>query len=92
MTTVGARLSGEGKTMKVDKRNIESFIRVRRDLGGTDQQIAAQLGSVGTTTIATWRNKFKIRPANKFRPHFTGRYGPDALERFQSMVEKGAII
>ena len=56
--------------MKVDKTNIEKFIREKVEIEAlTDAQIA-QLLNVGTSTVSHWRNKFNIKPADKFKRKF----------------------
>ena len=77
--------------MKVNKQKIESFIRDGVNKGETDQKMAIRLG-VGTTTIAQWRKRFEIEPANKFPVHFRKEYGPDALESLRSLVERKATL
>jgi len=56
--------------MKIDKADIEQFIRTKIELETlTDAQIACLL-QVGTSTVAHWRNKFHIKPADKFKRKF----------------------
>ncbi len=72
--------------MKINKTNIEKFIRDKVEVEAlTDAQIARLL-NVGTSTVSHWRNKFDIRPADKFKRKFKEKYGPDALEGFDMMV------
>ena len=53
--------------MKIDKAYIEQFIRTKIELERfTDAQIARLL-NVGTSTVSHWRNKFHIKPADKFK-------------------------
>lgn len=74
--------------MKVDKRSIESVIRAGNVQGLTDKRIAAQL-DLGLTTISHWRNKFGIKPADKFYRKFSEKYAnAGGLEHFRFMVEE----
>lgn len=78
--------------MKIDKRHIEQFIREKVEVDNlTDAQIAVLLG-VATSTVCHWRNKFNIKPSDKFRRHFKEKYGEDALETFQVMVTNRAML
>jgi transposase len=78
--------------MKIDKTNIEQFIREKVEIDAlTDAQIARLL-NVGTSTISHWRNKFNIRPADKFKRKFKEKYGPDALESFHMMVKNRTTL
>jgi len=75
-------------TMKIDKARIEQFIREKVEIETlTDAQIARLL-NVGTSTVSHWRNKFHIKPADKFKRKFKEKYGPDALECFDMMIKK----
>ena len=78
--------------MKVNKEEIEPFIRVRVAQGFTDREIASQYGTVGISTIAHWRNRFNIRPADKFLRNFTKKYGDGAPERFHALAERGVSL
>ena len=78
--------------MKIDKSSIEQFIREKVEVEAlTDAQIA-QLLDVGTSTISHWRNKFNIRPADKFKRKFKEKYGPDAIESFDMMVRNRTTL
>jgi transposase len=78
--------------MKVDKENIEKFIREKVEVEAlTDAQIARLL-NVGTSTISHWRNKFNIKPADKFKRKFKEKYGHDALESFDMMVRNRTTL
>ena len=78
--------------MKIDKANIEQFIREKVEIDAlTDAQIARLL-NVGTSTISHWRNKFNIKPADKFKRKFKEKYGPDALESFHLMVKNRTTL
>jgi len=78
--------------LKIDKTRIEQFIREKVEVDTlTDAQIARQL-NVGISTISHWRNKFNIKPANKFKRNFKERYGPDALEKFHRMIRNEATL
>lgn len=78
--------------MKIDKSSIEQFIREKVEVEAlTDAQIA-QLLDVGTSTISHWRNKFKIRPADKFKRKFKEKYGPDAIDCFDMMVRNRTTL
>ena len=78
--------------MKIDKLSIERFIREKVELEAlTDAQIA-QLLDVGTSTISHWRNKFSIRPADKFKRKFKEKYGTDAIECFDIMVRNRTTL
>ena len=81
-----------GIAMKIDKTNIEQFIREKVEVDAlTDAQIARLL-NVGTSTISHWRNKFNIKPADKFKRKFKEKYGPDALESFDMMVRNRTTL
>lgn len=72
--------------MKINRARIEQFLR--ENVEGktlTDAQMARVL-KVATSTVSHWRNKFQIKPADKFHRKFTEKYGPDALECFERMV------
>jgi len=72
--------------MKIDKARIEQFIREKVEIETlTDAQIARLL-NVGTSTLSHWRNKFHIKPADKFKRKFKEKYGSDALECFDMMI------
>lgn len=78
--------------MKIDKALIEQFIREKVEIETlTDAQIARIL-NVGTSTVSHWRNKFNIRPANKFKRKFREKYGSDALEWFDMMVRRSSTL
>ena len=78
--------------MKIDKANIEQFIREKVEIDAlTDAQIARLL-NVGTSTISHWRNKFNIKPADKFKRKFKEKYGPDALDSFHMMVKNRTTL
>jgi transposase len=78
--------------MKVDKTNIEKFIREKVETEAlTDAQIARLL-NVGTSTVSHWRNKFNIKPADKFKRKFKEKYGVDAIECFDMMVKNRATL
>jgi len=78
--------------MKIDKAHLEQFIRTKIELETlTDAQIARLL-HVGTSTASHWRNKFHIKPADKFKRKFQEKYGPDALERFDILIRHGATL
>jgi transposase len=78
--------------MKIDKTNIERFIREKIEIEAlTDAQIARLL-NVGTSTISHWRNKFNIKPADKFKRKFKEKYGPDAIDSFDMMVQNQTTL
>lgn len=78
--------------MKIDKSRIEQFLREKVEVEAlTDAQIAKLL-NVGTSTVSHWRNKFNIKPADKFKRKFKEKYGPDALECFDMMVKNRATL
>jgi hypothetical protein len=78
--------------MKIDKAQIEQFLRTKIELETlTDAQIAGLL-HVGPSTVANWRNKLHIKPADKFKRKFQEKYGPDALESFDSLIRHGATL
>jgi DNA-binding transcriptional regulator YiaG len=78
--------------MKIDKSRIEQFIRDKVEIETlTDAQIARLL-NVGTSTVSHWRNKFHIRPANKFKRKFKEKYGSDALDCFDMMVKNRSTL
>ena len=78
--------------MKIDKARIEHFIRTKVEMETlTDTQIARLL-NVSPSTAAHWRNKFHIKPADKFQRKFQEKYGPDALACFTVMRRHGATL
>ena len=78
--------------MKIDKSRIEQFIREKVEIETlTDAQIARLL-NVGTSTVSHWRNKFNIKPADKFKRKFKEKYGSDALEYFDMMIKNRATL
>ncbi|OHA02579.1 MAG: hypothetical protein A3J10_01130 [Candidatus Sungbacteria bacterium RIFCSPLOWO2_02_FULL_54_10] len=79
-------------TLKIDKRYIEGFIRGKVETEAlTDRQIAVLL-DVGTSTVSHWRNKFNIKPSDKFSRNFKEKYGPDALDQLDIMVQGRAAL
>ncbi len=78
--------------MKIDKARLEQFIRTKVERETlTDAQIACLL-NVGASTASHWRNKFHIKPADKFKRKFQEKYGPDALESFDMMIKHRATL
>ena len=78
--------------MKIDKSRIEQFIREKIEMETlTDAQIARLL-NVGASTVSHWRNKFNIRPDDKFKRKFKEKYGPDALACFDMMIRNRATL
>ena len=78
--------------MKFETAYLEEFIRTKVELETlTDAQIARLL-NVGTSTVSHWRNKFHIKPANKFKRKFQEKYGPDALNSFDILIQHGATL
>ena len=78
--------------MKIDKVRIEYFIRTKVEMETlTDAQIARLLNVVNSTA-SYWRNKFHIKPADKFQRKFQEKYGPDALACFTMMRRHGATL
>ena len=78
--------------MKIKKHGIEQFIREKVEIETlTDEQIARLL-DVGASTVSYWRNKFNIKPADKFKRKFKEKYGPDALEYFGMMIRNRATL
>lgn len=73
--------------MKIDRAGIEQFIREKVEIETLTDAEIARLLKVGTSTISHWRNKFNIRPADKFKRKFREKYGSDALEYFDMMVK-----
>jgi len=81
-----------GRAMKFDTAYLEEFIRTKIELETlTDAQIARLL-NVGTSTVSHWRNKFHIKPADKFKRKFEEKYGPDALRSFDILVQHNATL
>ena len=73
--------------MKIDESCIESFIREKVEIETlSDAQIAGLL-NVSQATVTHWRNKFNIKPADKFKRKFKEKYGQDALECFDMLVK-----
>jgi len=78
--------------MKIDKSRIEQFLRAKVEIETlTDAQIACLL-KVNTSTASHWRNKFHIRPADKFKRKFKEKYGTEALEYFDVMIRHSATL
>lgn len=78
--------------MKIDKWGVEQFIREKVEIETlTDEQIAHLL-EVGTSAVCLWRNKFNIKPADKFKRKFKEKYGTDALEKFATMIQNRATL
>jgi len=78
--------------MHIDKAHLEQFLRTKIELETlTDAQIARIL-HVGMSTVAHWRHKFHIKPADKFKRKFQEKYGPDALKHFERLVRQGATL
>jgi len=78
--------------MKIDKGHIEQFIRTKVELEALSDTQIARLLNVGTSTASHWRNKFHIKPADKFQRKFKEKYGPDALEYFDMRIRYGATL
>ncbi len=78
--------------MKIDKKDIEKFLREKVEIDRLADYQIAQILDVGTTTIFNWRNKFKIPPADKFERKFKEKYGENAIDIFQEMVEQNATF
>lgn len=78
--------------MKIDKKDIEKFLREKVEIDRLADYQIAQILDVGTTTIFNWRNKFKILPADKFERKFKEKYGENAIDIFQKMVEQNATF
>jgi len=81
-----------GVAMKIDKAQIEQFIRAKIELETLGDAQIARLLNVGTSTASHWRNKFHIKPADKFKRKFQEKYGPDALESFDMMIKHRATL
>jgi len=78
--------------MHIDKAHLEQFLRTKIELETlTDAQIARVL-HVGSSTVTHWRHKFRIKPADKFKRKFQEKYGPNALERFESLIRQGVTL
>ena len=78
--------------MKIDKAQIEQFIREKVEVETlTDTQIAGLL-DLATSTICHWRNAYHIKPADKFRRKFKEKYGDDALDVFDGMIKNRATL
>jgi hypothetical protein len=78
--------------MHIDKAHLEQFLRTKIELEAlTDTQIARLL-HVGASTVAHWRYKFYIKPADKFKRKFREKYGPEALESFDALIREGATL
>jgi hypothetical protein len=78
--------------MKIDKAHIEQFIRTKVEQERLSDAQMAQLLHVGTSTAAHWRNKFHIKPAEKFGRKFQEKYGPDALACFDLIICRGGSL
>jgi hypothetical protein len=46
----------------------------------------------GNAKRSFWRNAFHIKPADKFKRKFQEKYGPDALESFDMMIQYGVTL
>lgn len=57
----------------------------------SDAQIACLL-NVATSTIAKWRNAFKIKPADKFERKFKEKYGKDSFNVFDAMARSNVSL
>jgi len=80
------------RPIKIDKGHIEQFIRTKVEQERLGDAQIAQLLHVGTSTASHWRNKFHIKPADKFERKFQEKYGPDALECFDMMICHGGSL
>lgn len=78
--------------MKIDKAKIEKFIREKVEVEALADAQIARLLNVGTSTISHWRNKFHIKPADKFQRKFKEKYGPDAITCLDMMVKNRATL
>ena len=78
--------------MKIDKANIENFLREKVEVEALADAQIARLLNVGASTISHWRHKFHIKPADKFQRKFKEKYGPDAIECLDMMVKDGATL
>jgi hypothetical protein len=78
--------------MDIEKAHLEHLLRTKIELEAlTDAQIARLL-HVGASTVAHWRYKFHIKPADKFKRKFQEKYGPEALESFDTLVREGVTL
>ncbi len=78
--------------MKINRASIEETLRENVErLGLCDHEIAQKL-NVGTTTINCWRNRFNIKPADKFHWRFREKYGQIAEQEFRELVEQGVSL
>jgi transposase len=78
--------------MKINKQLIEQFIREKVEIETLSDMQIAHLLNVGPSTVSHWRNRFHIRPADKFRRKFTEKYGLHALAWFDTMVKNRATL
>jgi len=78
--------------MKIDKGQIEQFIRTKVEQEQLGDAQIAQLLHVGASTASHWRNKFHIKPAEKFGRKFQEKYGVDALECFDMIICRGGSL
>ena len=78
--------------MKIDKGHIEQFIRTKVEQERLGNAQIAQLLHVGTSTASHWRNKFHIKPADKFERKFQEKYGLDALACFDRIIRHGGSL
>lgn len=78
--------------MKIDKTTIERFIREKVEIDALSDAQIARLLNVGTSTVSHWRNRFNIKPADKFKRKFREKYGLDAIESFDMMVRNRATL
>lgn len=78
--------------MKINRNTIEKILRDNIERRGLCDHEIAQMLNVGTTTVNCWRNRFSIRPAEKFHRRFREKYGEVAEQQFRELVEQGVSL
>jgi transposase len=77
---------------RIDKADIERFLREKLEAEALSDAQIARLLNVGTSTVSHWRNKFNIKPADKFKRKFKEKYGLNAIEEFDMFVKNRATL
>ncbi len=78
--------------MKINRYTIERILRESVEHQGMCDHEIAEMLKVGTTTVNCWRNRFKIKPAEKFHRRFREKYGEVAEQRFRKLIEQGMSL
>ena len=83
--------------MKLDRHLLKLFLLQQVADGVPDAISAATLSQrlhmpISASTISYWRMRFQIPPGDKFQRNFRHKYGSDAVERFQGLIESGTPL